>query len=178
MDIKKKISKFFPGKNSAEEPSSFEVLAFGRDDAFVAKFEYAATEAVCLIEALKKIGDMHFKKSDVILMNRFFEGAYQETGFAIKRSLGFFFMPIGNTEVFAYKNDKGSHFSVATTPFRVFAKKADNMLHFFICEMKGKHILTTGSVSHPIIFDEYMEEVKNFEVPRLLADALKEYRPL
>lgn len=177
MDMKK-IGKIFPGKNFAKELTSFDVLAFERNGLLTSNAEYAATEPTCLIIALNNMGCSNCRTGDVMLMNRFSEGAYQETGFTVTRPFGYLFMPIGSKEVYSYRNDGGSHFSVASNPFRVFAKKVDDTIHFLICEQKGRHIMATGEINHPIIFDEYLEKIKTFESPRPLADVLKEYRPL
>lgn len=177
MDIKK-ISKLFPGKNFAKELTSFDVLAFERNGLLTSNAQYAATEPACLIIALNNMGCSNCRTGDVMLMNRFTKGAYQETGFTVTRPFGYLFMPIGSKEVYSYRSDGDSHFSIASNPFRVFAKKVDNTIHFLICEQrKGRHIMATGEIIHPIIFDD-LEEIKTFESPRPLADALKEYRPL
>ena len=177
MDIKK-FRKIFLGKNFAKKSTSFDVLAFEKSQLLTSNAKHAATEPVCLIIALNDMGCSNCRTGDVMLMNRFSEGAYQETGFTVTRPFGYLFMPIGSKEVYSYRNDDRYHFSVALNPFRVFTKKVDNTINFLICEQRGNKIVATGTITHPIIFDEYLEEVQSFDFPRPLADALQEYRPL
>lgn len=168
------LSNIFQGKNLA----NIEAFVITKPDgALLNTFPFLVTKVQDMVEALNQTFGDGVKKADIVLMNRFVKGAYQETGFGLPLPIGYLFMPIGESSLFFYRNDVGSHFSPARAPFRVFAKKSEKTLIFLICQRKGNALVATGEISHPIIFDEDAEKIVAI-APTLLAEALKEYRSL